>query len=132
MSQHRPIDLSSLPPEVRRLVEQQLAKLPPQAREKLLREGSPIVEKMLAKLQAGGPPPMPGKASVRQGTAAARDAAAHAGTAAAHAKDVLRQAARLAPRGHYNETIRPGDNLGGGRWLLVVLVAALVAAYYWN
>ena len=57
-----PLDLNSLPPELRRVVEQQLAKLPPAAREKLLREGSPLVAKMLAKMQAqaGGPPPLPG------------------------------------------------------------------------
>ena len=62
MSQ-RPFDLSSLPPEMRRAVEQQLAKLPPQAREKLLREGSPLLEKMLTKLVGTDPPPLPSRSA---------------------------------------------------------------------
>ena len=36
----------------------------------------------------------------------------------------------MMPRGHYNATIRPGDNIDGGRWLVVLLVAVLLALFY--
>lgn len=128
----RPIDLSSLPPDVRRLVEQQLAKLPPQAREKLLREGSPIIEKMLAKLQSGGgPPPLP--AAVARAAQRVTSTGAH--TASHSGPHVVRgpeKAPRATPRGHYNDTIRPGDGGGSGRWMALVLIAAVLVAFYWR
>jgi hypothetical protein len=128
----RPLDLSSLPPDLRRAVEQQLAKLPPQAREKLLREGSPMLDRILQKVQGAVPPPLPKvgagqhvTTAVRQTVAESVEHAKQAASAAAH------QVARMAPRGHFNATIRPGDKPGGGRLLLVLLVAALLAAAFW-
>ena len=126
MSQ-RPFDLSSLPPEMRRAVEQQLAKLPPQAREKLLREGSPLLEKMLTKLVGTDPPPLPANAA-RQ----ARQAAQHVATAREHAAEARRLVTRIAPKGHYNATVRPGDSIGGGRLLMWVLAAAVLIATFWR
>ena len=122
MSQ-RPFDLSSLPPEMRRAVEQQLAKLPPQAREKLLREGSPLLEKMLTKLVGTDPPPLPANAA---------PAAQHVATAREHAAEARRLVTRIAPKGHYNATVRPGDSIGGGRLLMWVLAAAVLIATFWR
>ena len=129
MSQ-RPFDLSSLPPEMRRAVEQQLAKLPPQAREKLLREGSPLLEKMLTKLVGTDPPPLPANAA-RQARQA-RQAAQHVATAREHAAEARRLVTRIAPKGHYNATVRPGDSIGGGRLLMWVLAAAVLIATFWR
>lgn len=128
---HRPIDLDRLPPELRRVVEQQLAKLPPAAREKLLREGSPLIEKMLAKMQggAGGPPPLPG---ARQAQAAAQRASHNVSTAAERVATVAHKIERIVPHGHYNGTIRPGDGVGGGRWAIVVLLVAVGAWMFWQ
>lgn len=120
-----PIDLSRLPPDVRRIVEAQLAKLPPQAREKLLREGSPILDRIIAKVQGAVPPPLPSAGQVRHTAAtAAREAVAQG---AENARAAAFQIERLRPQGHYNATIRPGDSPGAGRWLLVVFFAALAA-----
>ena len=130
MSQ-RPFDLSSLPPEMRRAVGQQLAKLPPQAREKLLREGSPLLEKMLTKLVGTDPPPLPANAA-RQARQAAGHAAQHVATAREHAAEARRLVTRIAPKGHYNATVRPGDSIGGGRLLMWVLAAAVLIATFWR
>ena len=123
---HRPLDLSALPPEMRRAVEQQLAKLPPQARERLLREGSPLVEKMIAKMGGVAPPPLP--AAARNARDAARHAAQEVHGSVERATDLARRHARIEPKGHYNATVRPGDTFGGGRFLMVVV--ALVALFW--
>ena len=127
---HRPIDLSTLPPELRRVVEQQLAKLPPAAREKLLREGSPIVERMLAKLQGSVPPPLPAAAQAAQQPM--QHAAGNAAAAAERAREAAHQLARMLPKGHYNATIRPGDGPGLGRWVSMLLVGAVLVAIFWR
>ena len=124
----RPFDLSALPPEIRRAVEQQLSKLPPQARERLLREGAPMLEKMVATL-GGAPPPLP--AATRSARVAERSAAQHAHGSIERATDVARRHARPAPKGHYNATIRPGDSFGGGRFLMVMAALVALAWVFW-
>ena len=127
------IDLSTLPPELRHKVEQQLAKLPPGAREKLLREGGPMVRKLIGKLQeaGGGPPPLPGAG--QHGTSHyPPTAAATASAVREKATEAARQVARLLPKGHFNETIRPGDRPGSGRWLLIVLMTSVLIAAFWR
>ena len=126
-----PLDLNSLPPELRRVVEQQLAKLPPAAREKLLREGSPLVAKMLAKInaQGGGPPPLPGGRKTQE---AVQRAANSVSNAAEKAGNAAHRIERMIPRGHYNATIRPGDAGSGGLWAIVLIAAAVFVALFWN
>jgi len=127
----RPLDLDSLPPEVRRLVEQQLAKLPPAAREKLMREGSPLVEKMLAKINAGhgSPPPLPGGRKTQD---AVQRAANSVSAAAERADRAAHRIERMIPRGHYNATIRPGDGGGSGMWVVAMIVALVFVALVWR
>ena len=129
MSQ-RPLDLSALPPEIRRAVEQQLAKLPPPARERLLREGAPMLEKMIAKMGGTVPPPLP--AAARNARDAAHHAAQHAHGSVERATDVARRIARPEPKGHYNATIRPGDSFGGGRFLMVMVALVALAWVFWR
>ena len=126
----RPLDLDSLPPELRRVVEQQLAKLPPAAREKLLREGSPLIEKMMAKVKAGGgPPPQPGG---RKAQEAVHNAAQGVSAAAERAERAAGRIERMIPRGHYNATIRPGDSGGVGGWVVGVIVFVGLIAFLWR
>jgi hypothetical protein len=128
----RPLDLDSLPPDLRRVVEQQLAKLPPAAREKLLREGSPLVEKMIAKFNAGqrgGPPPLPGGQRTQE---AVQRAANSVSAAAERADRAALRLERMIPRGHYNATIRPGDGSGGGFWAIALVIAAVFVALAWR
>src|SRR5215207_2831542 len=108
----RPLDLNSLPPDLRRVVEQQLSKLPPQAREKLLREGSPIVDRMIARLGGAVPPPLPGTASHRPSRESVQRATQNVQQTAERASDVAERLKRLVPKGHYNATVRPGDGAG--------------------
>lgn len=49
----RALDLSAIPEPIRAQILKRLAKLPDAQREKLLREGSPVVERLLASLSAG-------------------------------------------------------------------------------
>lgn len=125
----RPIDLDSLPPDLRRVVEQQLAKLPPAAREKLLREGGAMVEKMLAKVQGGAPPPLPGGQRTQE---AVRSAANSVAASAERAGEAAHRVTRTVPKGHFNSTIRPGDAGGGSLWAIVLVAAAIGVAIYWN
>ncbi|MBS0457827.1 MAG: hypothetical protein JSS44_10910 [Proteobacteria bacterium] len=49
----RALDLSAIPEPFRAQILKRLAKLPDAQREKLLREGSPVIERLLASLSAG-------------------------------------------------------------------------------
>ncbi len=121
------LDLSALPPEMRQKVMQKLAQLPPDQREKLMQRGGQLVQ-MLGGQGGSQPPPLP---------AGAKAAAGQAGQALQHAAKAAQQAMqqratqRRAPSGHYNETIRPGDGLGGGRWVVMVLMFAVFAYFIW-
>jgi acyl-CoA synthetase (NDP forming) len=79
----RPIDLSSLPPEIRGKIEAQLAKLPPDARQQL---------------QQGA---ARGMAKVEH---AANQVAHRVGSHSGH-----HSVAAKTYHGHYNDTVQPGD-----------------------
>ena len=122
------IDLSQLPPEIRRKVEAGLATLSPEARRKWEEKGSPLLARLLAGLAgqpvaSSEPPPAPGPASPFQRPAeqAGRTAGANVSPArvAAPSVGVIR---RTPPHGHYNDTIAPGDRPGLVQRLLLGLV----------
>ncbi|KFN50769.1 hypothetical protein [Arenimonas composti] len=110
------LDLSQLPPEIRGKLEQQMARMSPEMRAHFMGNGLP---QLLQRLGAGA-----GNA-----TAGARAAAANVPV-----DDLKRLGQQLlargrrAPRGHFNETIRPGDAPGSGRWLVVAVFVAAIGA----
>lgn len=124
MSQGNPgLDLSSLPPEIRRKVEAGLAKLTPEMRQHLQTQGSPILAKMIA--NAGGrpnkgPPPLP--------TATGTASQVMDRVTPVHAPHHLNP--RSKPHGHYNDTVRPGDS-SSLRWFPAAVVIALVLLFLW-
>lgn len=122
------LDLSDLPPEVRRKVEYGLAKLSPEVRKQWLEKGSPLLERLVAgaSVAAGKPPPLPTKIG------AARDAANTARAAAGEVASAPVRNHRSAPHGHYNDTIRPGDRLATTRWLLAGLALLMLLAVFWR
>lgn len=136
MSQGLPpgIDLSGLPPEVRRKVEIGLAKLSPEMRRQWEQQGSPMLAKLVSGLAASaqghsGPPPIP-KATGRSRPAASgpKPSTSTPGGMDLPAHAPHHTNPRSIPRGHYNDTIRPGDGRGLGTWSLWVFVAAVVIA----
>ena len=117
MSQHQAqgLDLSKLPPEIRRKVEAGLARLPPEVRKQWEEQGSPLLAKLVsnAMAKAGGakPPPLPNaKAPAPPKRPGGMDLPDH---------PPHHTSPRSTPRGHYNDTVRPGDG-PGLRWLPVI------------
>lgn len=113
------IDLSSLPDAVRAKVETALARLTPEQRRQFQEHGSPMLAKLVAHVSkstgAGqhsssersgnkGPPPLPSP---------------------------MVGPARQAPRGHYNQTIQPGDSRNLRVWL-VIGAAVMLLAWLWR
>lgn len=123
------LDLSKLPPEIRRKVETGLAKLPPEMRRQWEDQGSPALARLVSGLAAStqgkvGPPPIPGLPKLPGGKQPASASTASQVPSRTPAKLITRS----TPRGHYNDTIRPGDRLTLGSWPVWVFVAAVVIA----
>ncbi|MFY2763558.1 hypothetical protein [Arenimonas sp. MALMAid1274] len=124
MSQNA-LDLSNLPEEIRGRVEMALMKLPPDQRQQFLKHGSPLLNRMINKIEQsagtrpgagqhtgrGGPPPLPSRIETpTRGETPSRPVTI----------------ARQAPSGHYNQTIQPGDRAGFGLlWVVLPVVVAL-------
>ena len=100
----RPIDLTSLPPEIRSKIEAQLAKLPPEARQQL--------QQGIAKMPAG-------MAKVEHAAnQIARKAGSHSGHHSVEAK---------VYHGHYNSTIQAGDAAHfPSMWIMAVLIGGVL------
>jgi hypothetical protein len=135
MSQGLPqgVDLSDLPPEIRRKVEIGLAKLSPEMRKQLEQQGAPmlakLVSRMAASAQGKGPPPIPQASGWSKPKSAAnqnKTSSPGGMDLPAHAPHHLNP--RSKPHGHYNDTIRPGDRRALGSWPVWVFVAAIVIA----
>lgn len=104
MSQNQ-IDLSQLPPQVRQQVEQMLAKLPPEMRKQVL--DSPMIKKLVDRAEK----------ELRNANLPQRiEAAKSAATQTARTTATIAQ--RMAPRGHYNSTIQPGDRVSLQGWAI--------------
>ena len=113
------IDFSALPEPMRSVLQNQLARLPPAMRDKLLQEGSPLLERMVAKARehaAAGTAPLP--------QAAARAVADD--DDAVSAKPARSDAA--TPRSI--PTVSPGDSSSNGKWLLAFAIGLVVAVWY--
>ena len=119
MSQNQ-IDLSQLPPQVRQQVEQMLAKLPPEMRKQVIE--SPMLKKLVDRAEK----------ELRNANLPQRiEAAKSAATQTARTTATIAQ--RMAPRGHYNSTIQPGDRVSLQGWAvgLIVLGGFVWAALSW-
>ena len=113
------IDLSSVPEPMRSMLLKQLDKMPVAMREKLLREGSPMLDRVIAKArqEAGAT------------TAAPPSSAADASHAGPDRVQTVRQGSGAnAPI--RIQTVSPGDRTSGGAWLVAFVVALAVAGYY--
>jgi len=135
MSQTPPgLDLSNLPPEIRRKVEIGLAKLSPDMRRQWEQQGSPLLAKLVSGLAASAsgksqPPPVPGKSGHNgwsKPTSVAGPAKPGGMDLPVHAPHHTNP--RSKPHGHYNDTIRPGDRRGLASWSAWIFVAAVVIA----
>jgi hypothetical protein len=113
----RPLDLSDLPDPVRATIQRQLDKLPPQLREKLLREGSPILEKAIAKARE----------QARAATASAARFKSDAAVVKAVPKADIRYEQATRDR---VPTVMPGDSDNHAMWLFVGAVALVAIAWY--
>ncbi|WP_146908558.1 hypothetical protein [Arenimonas daejeonensis] len=131
MSQTPPgLDLSNLPPDIRRKVEAGLAKLSPEMRQHWERQGSPLLAKLVSGVAANArgktPPPlpdMPKLPSLPKLLSGSKPGGMDLPEHAPHHTNP-----RSKPHGHYNDTIRPGDRRGLGSWSAWVFVAAVVFA----
>jgi hypothetical protein len=125
MSQGNMPDLSGLPAEIRHKLETQLAAMSPEMRAHFLRNGLPqLLQRLMTKAEratgAGTGHAGSGGAGNRHGTAPPDIRKIGAALV-----NELTQG-RRKPHGHYNETIRPGDHPGSGRWMLFVVFAGFI------
>lgn len=117
----KPLDLSSLPAPVRAALMRQLDKMPRPLREKLLAEGSPILERVLAKVReqhangagASSPPPLP------------RESAHALAASSRPVWDRYEQSMK-----HRVPTVIPGDSGSHLSLLLAEAIAIVVAVWY--
>lgn len=111
------IDLASVPEPVRSMLLKQLEKMPAPMRERLLREGSPMLDRVIAKARADATNVAP--------PSSASDAS-HAGPD--RIQTVRRSSGTHAPI--RVQTVSPGDSTNGGMWLVAFVVALAVAGYF--
>jgi hypothetical protein len=95
-------DLSGLPAALRQKIQEQLNRLPPEKQREFLEKAKPMLNRAM-----------------------------YAVKEADNTGDNLRaafQKARMEPHGHYNQTIRPGDNASNTllKWAIPVIIAAIV------
>ncbi|MBS0213734.1 MAG: hypothetical protein JSR26_11235 [Proteobacteria bacterium] len=116
------LDLSSLPEPVRATVMKQLARMPAPMREKLLREGSPFLNRLIAKLNQQTDD---GTASLP--AAAAESKPGRGGDAASQARAAtLSRILDTKPM----PTVSPGDSVNHTGWFAII-GAVLIAAVAW-
>jgi len=135
MSQAR-IDLSKLPDDIRRRLEERLNALPAEVRQKLVAKLSKVPAPMLAEMLARGTPMLDkilgglersGTAAASAPvTAAAKSASAAAGT---FGKSAAPKATQVA-RGLYNNTVQRGDRLALPLGVIVLVIGGLFLVLY--
>jgi len=111
------IDLASVPEPVRSMLLKQLDKMPAPMRERLLRDGSPMLDRVIAKARAD----------------ATNGAPSSSAADASHAGPDRIQTVRQSSGTHAPirvQTVSPGDSTNGGMWLVAFVVALAAAAWY--
>ncbi len=122
------IDLASVPEPMRSLLLKQLAHLPASMREQLLREGSPLLDRMIAKAReraSSAPAAMPIAATASVADSV-RDTPDRSGPD--RVPTVRHSTGAAAPS--RVQTVSPGDSANGGVWLIACVIALAVAAYF--
>jgi hypothetical protein len=115
------IDLSSVPEPMRSMLLKQLARMPAPMREQLLREGSPLLDRVIAKARASAgttTAALPASAAVSDPVRGGAD----------YVQTVRNSSGAGAPT--RIQTVSPGDRTSGGAWLVAFIVALAVAGYY--
>ena len=111
------IDLSKIPEPMRSMLLKQLEKMPMQMREQVLREGSPLLDRVIA------------KAREREGAKVASLPATDASSISPDRIQTVRQSSGTsAPR--RVQTVSPGDAGRGGTWLFVCAVVLAGAIWF--
>ncbi len=100
------IDLSGLPAALRQKIQEQLNRLPPEKQREFLEKAKPMLNRAMDAVKDVDNPGESLRAAL--------------------------QKARMAPHGHYNQTIRPGDNASNTllKWAIPVIIAAVVYAIF--
>ena len=102
--------LDQLPQEIRDKLQAQLSRLPPEQLAQLLQRGSPMLDKLLTRIDRGG------------GNAGSTSA-----TAGTPAETSTPKPASIG--GHYNRTVQAGDKPGSVALIGIGVVLALVVLY---
>ena len=110
------VDLSRIPEPMRSVLLKQMEKMPAQSREKLLREGSPLLDRMVA------------KARERQDVEDAETPVSDASSISPDRIRTVRQSSGSAAPLRV-QTVSPGDVANGGTWLFVC--AVVLAGAVW-
>jgi len=111
------IDLASVPEPVRSMLLKHLDRMSPAMREKLLREGSPVLDRLIANARAD----------------ATNVAPQSSASDASHASPDRIQTVRQSSGTHAPirvQTVSPGDSTNGGMWLVAFVVALAIAGYF--
>ena len=109
--------MASVPEPVRSMLLKQLDRMPPAMREKLLREGSPMLDRVIAKARADAT------------HAAPPSSAADASHASPDRIQTVRQSSGTRAPIRV-QTVSPGDSANGGMWLVAFIAALAIAGYF--
>jgi cobalamin biosynthesis Mg chelatase CobN len=112
-----------VPEPMRSMLLKQLAKMPAPLREQLLREGSPMLDRVIAKARRN---------AVSTHTISSTAAAADPNRASPHRIQpdriqTVRHGSGAAP--HRVQTVSPGDSASGGIWLVAFVIVLVVVGY---
>mgnify|MGYP001555982793 FL=1 len=114
------VDLSSVPEPMRTMLLKQLDKMPASLREQLLRDGSPMLDRLIAKARE----------HASAGTASLPASAAESASVPQQARlQTVRNVGNSATTGR-TQTVSPGDSASHGPFLLAAAVALAGAVWY--
>lgn len=111
------VDLSKIPEPMRSMLLRQLEKMPSQLSEQVLREGSPLLDRVIA------------KARDREGAMVAPLPRVDASSISPDRIQTVRQSSGTSAPGRV-QTVSPGDAGRGGTWLFVSAVVLAGAIWF--
>jgi hypothetical protein len=118
------LDLSNVPEPMRSLILKQLDKMPAPLREKLLREGSPILDRIIAKAREHAGGSSASTASLPPSTGQSYADAHESGPVELARSQIPTNARERVP------TVMPGDSGSHAVWLFAIAIALVAAAWY--